>query len=98
MPRRRSRRPLPGATLLDSLVWRVDGGSPCDGPVAGQLQGDVNLGIPYNVSANKAKLQIVLLQGGQWVEIPTVPDPSPTNPYISATIRNTGTYAVIQKP
>ena len=90
--------PPAGATLLDRLVWRIDSGSSCEGPAAGQMPGDVNLGIPYGVSANKSKLQIVYLQGSQWVEVPTVPDPDPNNPYISSTIRNTGVYAVIQKP
>jgi hypothetical protein len=90
--------PPAGSTLLDTLVWRMDGGSPCDGPALGQLPGAVNLGIPYNVSANKSKLQIVYLRNGIWEEVPTAPDPDPANPYISATIRDTGVYAVIQKP
>jgi hypothetical protein len=87
-----------GAAIVDGLVWRLAGGSPCDGPAAGQLPGPVNLGIPYHVPANKPRLQIYLLQGGQWVEVPTVPDPDPNNPYISATIRQTGIYAVGQRP
>jgi len=90
--------PPGGATTLDSLIWRVTGTNGCDGGSAGQITGDVNLGIPYSVSANKAKLQIVYLQNGQWVEVPTVADPDPNKPYISATIRNAGIYAVIQKP
>jgi len=90
--------PPGGATMLDALIWRVSATAGCDGPSAGQITGAVNLGIPYSVSADKAKLQIVYLQGGQWVEVPTTPDPDPNKPYISSTIQNTGTYAVIQKP
>ncbi|MFN8633640.1 MAG: hypothetical protein U0893_07285 [Chloroflexota bacterium] len=90
--------PPSGATLLDTMVWRMSAGSPCDGPSLTQLPGDVNLGIPYTVSANKSKLQIVYLQNNAWVEVPTTPDPDPNKAYISATIHNTGTYAVIQKP
>lgn len=90
--------PPGGAVLLGSMVWRMDSGAGCEGAADGQVVGDVNLGIPYNISADKSKLQIVYLQNGQWVEVNTVPDPSPTNPYISSTIRNTGVYAVIQKP
>jgi hypothetical protein len=90
--------PPAGATVLDSLVWNMSSGAGCDGGAAGQVTGAVNLGIPYTISADKSKLQIVRLQGGQWVEVPTVPDPSPSNSYISATVQETGTYAVIQKP
>lgn len=90
--------PPAGATLLDTMVWRINSGAGCNSGAAGQITGDVNLGITYNVSANKSRLQIVMLQNGQWMEVPTSPDPDPNNPYISATIRNTGTYAVIQKP
>jgi hypothetical protein len=90
--------PPGGATMLDALIWRVTATAGCDGGSANQITGAVNLGIPYNASANKARLQIVYLQGGQWVEVPTTPDPDPSKPYISATIQNTGIYAVIQKP
>lgn len=90
--------PPGGATMLDALIWRVTATTGCDGGSANQISGAVNLGIPYSVSANKAKLQIVYLQGGQWIEVPTTPDPDPNKPYISSTIQNTGTYAVIQKP
>lgn len=84
--------------MLDALLWRVTATNGCDGGSAGQISGAVNLGVPYSVSADKSKLQIVYLQGGQWVEVPTVADPDPNKPYISATIQNTGIYAVIQKP
>jgi hypothetical protein len=90
--------PPAGATMLDRMIWRLEAGSGCDGPAAAQLPGAVNLGIPYSISADKSKLQIVILKGGVWQEVPTVPDSSPTNPYISATIQETGVYAVIQKP
>ena len=90
--------PPGGATMLDALIWRVTATTGCDGGSAGQVTGAVNLGIPYNVSADKSKLQIVFLQAGQWVEVPTTPDPDPNKPYISSTIQNTGIYAVIQKP
>ena len=89
--------PPAGATVLDSLIWRVTATNGCDGNSVSQLPGAVNLGVPYSVSANKAKLQIVYLQNGQWVEVPTVADPDPNKPYISATIQNAGIYAVIQK-
>jgi hypothetical protein len=86
-----------GTTMLDHLAWQMNAGSGCDGGATGTI-GAVNLGIPYNVSADKSKLQIVMLKGGAWVEVMTVPDPNPNNPYISSTITETGTYAVIQKP
>jgi hypothetical protein len=88
--------PPSGATRLDRMIWIMDAGSGCDGPGVNPLPGAVNLGIPYNVSADKSKLQIVILKNNVWQEVPTVPDP--VNPYISATITETGTYAVIQKP
>jgi hypothetical protein len=90
--------PPAGSTMLDRMIWRVDAGSGCDGPAFGQLPAAVNLGIPYNVPADKSKLQIVILEDGVWQEVPTSPDPNPGNPYISATIQETGVYAVIQKP
>lgn len=90
--------PPGGATMFDSMIWRLNSGAGCDGGGAGQVIGAVNLGIPYSIPADKSKLQIVYLQNGQWVEVPTSPDPDPNNPYISATVQNTGIYAVIQKP
>lgn len=90
--------PPGGATVLDSLVWAIDAQNGCDGPGIGQLPSPVNLGIPYNVPADKSKLQIVRLEAGQWVNVDTVPDPDPNNPYISSTIQTAGTYAVIQRP
>ena len=49
-------------------------------------------------AVDKSKLQIVHLEGASWVNVPTVPDPAPGNPYVSATISMAGTYALIQKP
>ena len=85
-----------GSTLLDSAVWHLDAQAGCDGAGVSMLPAAVNNGFAYSVSANKSKLQIVRLENGAWVEVTTVPDPS--KPYISATIQNAGTYAVIQKP
>ena len=58
------------------------------------------MGIVYNVTGavDKAKLQIVRLEGSSWVNVDTVPDPVPGNPYVSTTINMAGTYALIQKP
>jgi len=90
--------PPSGAVILDSLVWTLDAQNGCSGPALGALPAAVNLGITYNVSADKSKVQIVRLVGGQWQNVDTVPDPSPTNPYVSSTIRDVGTYALIQRP
>jgi hypothetical protein len=90
--------PPAGASLLGRMVWRVNAGANCDGGGVAALPGAVNLGIPYNIAADKSKLQIVFLRNNAWVEVPTVPDPNPNNPYISSTINETGTYAVIRKP
>jgi hypothetical protein len=88
--------PPPGATMLDRMIWRIEAGGGCDGVAVNPLPAAVNLGIAYNVSADKSKLQIVMLVNNAWQEVPTVPDP--VNPYVSATIQQTGVYAVIQKP
>ena len=87
-----------GGTLVDSVVYQLDAQSSCDGAAIGQLPNNVNMGIVYNVTGavDKSKLQIVMLRNNVWQEVPTVPDP--VNPYISATIQETGIYAVIQKP
>jgi hypothetical protein len=90
--------PPPSGTMLDTLVWSIDALSGCSGAALGQLPGDVNEGIAYTVPADKSKLQIARLVNGAWVDVPTTPDPSPTNPYISATIHDLGTYVVYQKP
>jgi hypothetical protein len=95
--------PLPavsGGTLVDSVVFQLDAQSDCTGVAIGQLPNWVNLGITYNVlgTVDKSKLQIVRLEGGSWVNVDTVPDPVPGNPYVSGTINMAGTYALIQKP
>ena len=85
---------------MDSVVFQLDAQSSCDGAAIGTLPNLVNMGITYNVTnaVDKAKLRIVRLQGGSWVNVDTVPDPVPGNPYISATINMAGTYALIQAP
>ena len=61
--------------------------------------GTIPLGITYRVpSVDKSKVQIVYLQGGSWTNVTTVPDPNPSNPYVSASIANAGTYALVQRP
>jgi len=89
-----------GGTLVDSVVYQLDAQSSCDGAAIGMLPNNVNMGIVYNVtgSVDKSKLQIVRLEGGSWVNVDTVPDPVPGNPYVSTTINMAGTYALIQKP
>jgi len=89
-----------GGTLLDSVVFQLDAQSGCNGAAIGTLPNNVNMGITYNVpnTVDKSRLQIVMLQGGSWVNVTTVPDPNPGNPYISTTINTAGTYAVIQRP
>jgi hypothetical protein len=90
--------PATGGTLLDAAVWTLDAQGGCDGPAIAQLPSAVNLGFAYRVAADKSKLQIVHLEGGSWAPVTTVADPSPTNPFISATIQAGGTYAVVQRP
>ena len=90
--------PPAGSPLLDAAVWQIDAMAGCGGASNHVLPAAVNLAFQYSVSANKAKLQIVHLENGVWVEVQTVPDPDPNKPYISATIQDAGTYAVIQKP
>ena len=89
-----------GGTLVDSVVYQLDAQSSCDGAALGTLPNNVNMGITYNVTGavDKSKLQIVHLEGASWVNVPTVPDPAPGNPYVSATVNMAGTYALIQKP
>lgn len=82
--------------FLDGFVFDVRAQEGCDGPALGQLPSAVNLGIAYSVPADKSRLRIARWDGGRWVDVTTVPDPN--NPYISATIQQTGTYAVYQAP
>jgi len=89
-----------GGTMIDSVVFQLDAQSSCDGAAIGTLPNLVNLGIIYNVTnaVDKTKLQIVRLEGSSWVKVETVPDPTPGNPYVSATVNMAGTYALIQVP
>ena len=88
--------PPAGATVVGGLVFSVDAQAGCSGPAITTLSNGANLGVTYRTSADKSKLRIVMLQGGQWMMVTTVPDPA--NPYISATITSGGTYAVVQVP
>ena len=89
-----------GGTLVDSVVFSLDAQSSCDGAPLAPLPNLVNLGITYNVTpaVDKSKLQIVRWTGSAWEMIATVPDPVAGNPYVSATINQPGTYALLQKP
>jgi hypothetical protein len=89
-----------GGTLVDSVVYQLDAQAGCDGAAIGTLPNLVNMGIVYNVPnvVDKSKLQIVRLEGSSWVNVDTVPDPVPGNPYVSTTVGVAGTYALIQKP
>jgi hypothetical protein len=79
---------------LDEIVFEIRAQEGCDGGVLGELPADANLGVSYRVPADKAALRLARLDGGQWVDVPTVPDPG--NPYVSATVRRTGVYALYQ--
>lgn len=87
-------------TLVDTAVFQLVAQSSCDGAEIGMLPNLVNLGIVYNVThpVDKSKLQIVRWTGSAWEDIPTVPDPVPGNPYVSATISQAGIYALTQLP
>jgi hypothetical protein len=90
---------VPG-TLIDSVVFALDAQSDCTGAAIGMLPNLVNLGITYNVvpPVDKSRLQIARLEGSSWVNVDTVPDPNPGNPYVSATVNRAGTYALFQRP
>jgi len=89
-----------GGTLVANVVFQLDAQSSCDGAHITTLPNLVNMGIIYNTTTvvDKAKLQIVRLEGNSWVNVDTVPDPTPGNPYVSTTTSVAGTYALIQKP
>jgi hypothetical protein len=89
---------VPGS-LVDRVVFSLDAQSSCDGAAINPLPNLVNMGIVYNVpvAVDKARLQIVRLEGGSWVNVDTVPDPVAGNPYVSGTINTAGTYALIQR-
>jgi hypothetical protein len=82
---------------LDELVFEIRAQEGCDGSALSELPADANLGVSYRVPADKPTVRIAFLTGGDggtWVDVPTVPDPS--NPYVSATVRRTGVYTVYQ--
>lgn len=91
--------PAPTGSLVDSVVYQLRAQSSCDGADINPLPNAVNMGIIYNVpnAVDKSRLQIVRLEGGTWVNVDTVPDPAPGNPYVSTTITTAGTYALIQR-
>jgi hypothetical protein len=88
-----------GGSLVENTVFALDAQSSCDGAAVSPLPNAVNLGIVYNTtpSVDKSKLQIVFWNGSAWVNTDSIPDPVAGNPYISATITQPGTYALIQK-
>jgi hypothetical protein len=91
--------PAPPGSLVDRVVFALDAQSDCVGAAIGTLPNQVNLGITYNVTTavEKSRLQIARLEGGSWVNVDTVPDPAPGNPYVSTTINMAGTYALFQR-
>lgn len=88
---------LPGP-LVGGIVFDLRAQDGCDGNALAELLADANLGLSYGGPATGARLRIALLDGSRWIDVPTVPDPNPGNPYVSATIRRTGTYALYQAP
>jgi len=91
---------VPGAPgpVLGGIVFELRAQEGCDGTSLAELPADANLGVAYGVPATPAKLRFARLDGGRWVDVPTVPDPNPSNPYVSATVRRTGTYVLYQTP
>lgn len=85
----------PPGPVLGDLIFNVRALSGCGGGERGQLPSAVNLGVAYSVPANASNLQIAVWNGTSWTDVQTVPDPS--NPFISATVQQTGTYAVYQR-
>jgi hypothetical protein len=81
---------------LDEIVFDLRAQSGCAGDALGELPADANLGVSYRVTADKATLRVAILDGGRWVDVPTVPDPNASNPYVSATVRRTGVYVLYQ--
>jgi hypothetical protein len=86
--------PAPPGPILEDFVFDVQALNGCSGPEIGQLPAPVNLGIAYEVPADKGSLQIAYWDGTNWVDVQTVPDPDPNKPYVSATIQSSGTYTV----
>ena len=89
-----------GGTLVENTVFSLDAQSSCDGAALAPLPNLVNLGIVYNTTpaVDKSKLQIVRWTGSAWTNVDTTPDPVAGNPYVSSTINQPGTYALIVKP
>jgi len=89
-----------GGTLVANTVFQLDAQSSCDGAHITTLPNTVNMGIIYNTTTvvDKSKLQIVRQEGTSWVNVDTIPDPIPGNPYVSTSTNMAGTYALIQKP
>ena len=90
----------PGVVVSD-FVFGVSAGMPCGsaaGPGTGALPNAANLGISYDPNQfpelNEAAFVIMRLDANnQWVPVGSIPDPS--NDYVSATITETGIYAVV---
>jgi hypothetical protein len=83
---------------LDDILFNVRAQDGCDGGEISQLPAGVNLGVSYSVGADKSRLRFAIFENGQWVNVPTVADPNPGNPFISATINRAGGYTVYQAP
>src|SRR5690606_26883983 len=79
---------------LDAIVFEIRALEGCDGSPLAELPADTNLGTTYRVPADKEALRYAVLDGGRWVDVPTTPDP--TVPYVSATVRQVGTYTIYQ--
>jgi hypothetical protein len=88
--------PAPPGPVLGELMFDVQALNGCGGTEIGQTPSPVNLGVAYELGADKSSLQIARWDGSTWVDVQTVPDPSPSNPYISATIQETGVYTVYE--
>ncbi|MCC7370658.1 MAG: hypothetical protein IT306_19720 [Chloroflexi bacterium] len=86
----------PGARL-DEIVFELRAQAGCDGSGLGELPADANLGLAYTGPTTPG-LTFAVWDGSRWSPVPTVADPNPANPYISATIRRTGTYTVYRAP
>jgi hypothetical protein len=87
--------PTAGPRLGD-IVFNVRAEGGCNGPELSQLPSPANLGIAYSASIDRSRLRIAVFQGNQWVDVPTVQDLDPSNPFISATIQSAGTYTVYE--
>ncbi|MGE3268861.1 MAG: hypothetical protein AB7P40_08955 [Chloroflexota bacterium] len=91
--------PPPPGSLAGQLAFRVTA-APCGGSPFDTLPGAANLGISYRnrlaESLNESRLTLMRYDGQQWTVAPgSVPDPD--NNYVSASITETGVYAVVQQ-